>query len=140
MQLKIKRSQKDSMLGAAVFTLDARLDLTAKEQADIKRYKLGNQVVYNSESSRKHIEKGDAAMDGSTLGYAKALASFAMAGLKLNITVNGLEKGQHIECKTLDEVMGAEQALVEACQNTKAYLSTAATFDGRETVLDFPDA
>lgn len=140
MQLKIKRSQKDGMIGGVTFMLDARLAFTPKEQDDVKRYKLGGLVIYNSESSKKSIAAGDSHIDGSTLGYIKSIGSFALAALKLNITVNGLEKGQHIECKTLDEVMGAEQALVEACQNAKAYLTIAATFDGREAVIDFPDA
>ena len=140
MQLKIKRSQKDGMIGGVTFMLDARLAFTPKEQDDVKRYKLGNQVIYNSESSKKNIDKADSSMDGSALGAVKALGFLAIAHLKLNITVNSLEKGQHVECKTLDEVIGVEQALVEACQNARTYLTVAATFDGREAVIDFPDA
>jgi hypothetical protein len=33
--------------------------------------------------------------------------------------------------------MGAEQAIMTACQNLKAFLDTAATFDGREVLFDF---
>lgn len=139
MQLKIRRSQKETgmMSKSVIFCLDARAEFTQEEAANISKYKLGGQVVYNSEASKKHLASGDRQIDGSTVGYVKAIGAFALAAMQLNITVNSLTQGQHIECKTLDEVLGAEEALTEACQNLKAYLEAAATFDGRETVLDF---
>src|SRR3546814_10949521 len=42
-----------------------------------------------------------------------------------------------MECKSLDELLGAEDAIMTACQNLKAYLQAASTFDGRETLIDF---
>jgi hypothetical protein len=60
-----------------------------------------------------------------------------MMALSLNVTVDGLISGQHIECKDLDELLGAESAIIEACQNAKGYLDVASTFDGREQVLEF---
>lgn len=140
MQLKLKRSQKTSgMLSkTAVFCLDARLDLAPAERANVEKYKLGPLVIYNSESSKKHLEHIQAAAAG-TGGLLKGAISIAMAKLALNITIDGLTRGQHVECKDLQELMGAEEAINAACENTKAYLDLAATFDGREIVIDFND-
>lgn len=137
MKLAIRRSQKEQgmMNKFVVFCLDVRGQFTPQEQDAIKRYKLGNQVIYNSEASKRHIAAGDASADGTMKGSLKAIASFALAGLNLNITINSLSEGQHIECKSLDEVIAAEQALLEACNVLKAYLQTAATFNGTETVV-----
>jgi hypothetical protein len=140
MQLKLTRSQREAgaFSKSVVFCLDARAQLTAEEQASVNRYKLGGQVIYNSEAARRHLEAfKDSASTGTARGYLKAMASAAMAAMHLNITINGLQQGQHIECKSLDELLSAEDALMTACQNLKAYLDTAATFDGREVLFDF---
>jgi hypothetical protein len=42
-----------------------------------------------------------------------------------------------IELKDLDDLLGAEQEVIEGCQHLKADLDAAATFDGREVVIDF---
>jgi len=60
-----------------------------------------------------------------------------MMALSLRITIDGLRNGQHIECKELDELLGAEAAILNACKNLKAYLETVQTFDGREEVVEF---
>ena len=140
MQLKLTRSQRESgvLSRAVLFCLDARVQLTPEEQASVNRYKLGGQLIYNSEASKQRVKAGEAAMaDGTGSGGFKALAQFALARLHLNITVDSLQRGQHIECKSLDELLGAEEALMEACQNLRAYLDTAASFDGREVLVDF---
>jgi hypothetical protein len=46
-------------------------------------------------------------------------------------------KGVHVECKSMAELLGAEQAIVEAGEKLRVYLDTAATFDGREEVHEF---
>jgi len=139
MQLKLKRSQREGGLvsKAVIFCLDARIDLTREEQANVNYYKLGSQVIYNSDASKRHLDRANAQNDGSMTGALKSLASTAMAAIKLNITINGLQSGQHVECKTMDELLGAEEAIMTACHTLKNYLDTAATFDGRETLIDF---
>lgn len=153
MQLKIKRSQRAGgmMGGKVIFGLDARADLSADEQGLVKKYALGKIVVYDSEARKKH---GDAAYGhfdnaASTPGFgassagrslwsgARGLANAAMMALSLRVTVESLISGQHIECKDLDELLGAEAAILAACKNLKAYLETAVTFDGREEVVEF---
>ena len=81
--------------------------------------------------------RSDLNRDGSLVGNLRSLGFAALAAMKLNITVNGLTNGRHIECKSLDEVLGAEEALMTACKNLQSYLDTAATFDGREVLIDF---
>jgi hypothetical protein len=153
MQLKLKRSQRSGgMLGGKLFfQLDARADLSGDEQALVKRYNLGKTVVYDSEARKKHAESAAGHFDnaagtsGSTLSAvgrgvwanARGLASVAMAALSLRVTVDSLVNGQHIECKDMDELLGAEGAFREACRNVKSYLDVAATFDGREEVVEF---
>ena len=153
MQLKLKRSQRSGgiMGGKVIFGLDARADLSADEQGLVKKYALGKIVVYDSEARKKHNEAAyghfdDAAhspgFGASSAGRslwknARGLASAAMMALSLRVTVDGLMTGQHIECKDLDELLGAEAAIRDACGNLKAYLETAVTFDGREEVVEF---
>lgn len=147
MQLKLKRTQRaGGMLGGKVlFALDARADLAPGEKALVQKYGLGKTVVYDSEARKKHAEAGYGHFDEaaqSSVGRslwknARGLASAAMISLALRVTVDGLMNGQHIECKDLDELLGAESAILDACKNLKGYLETALTFDGREEVVEF---
>lgn len=139
MQLKIQRSQRDSgvISKTAMFCLDARVEFTAEERRHISRYKLGKEVIYSSEAAKLHAAKGDANVGAGTLGNIKAIGSFVMARLNLNISIESLERGQHVECKSLEELLGAEDAIMTACKNLKSYLATAATFDGREVLFKF---
>lgn len=141
MQLKIKRSQRNSqgLVGSKLFyVLDARAELTAEELSAAQRYGLMGQVVYNSKASEEALAKSRAHNEsGSWKGTFSSFAYLALAAMNLNITINGLIKGTHIECKDLDELLGAEEALIEACKNLRTYLETAKTFDGREVILDF---
>ena len=153
MQLKLKRSQRSGgiMGGKVIFALDARVDLTADEQGLVKKYALGKLVVYDSEARKKHqgatyghfddaahTSGNDLSSAGKSLWKsARGLASAAMMALSLRVTVDSLVGGQHIECKDLDELLGAEGAIRDACGSLKAYLETALTFDGREEVVEF---
>jgi hypothetical protein len=64
------------------------------------------------------------------------IAQAAMHRLSLNITIDGLVKGQHIECKDMAELMAAENAIRQAAHTTYAFLESARTFDGRELIVD----
>ncbi len=143
MQLKLQRSQRDGgvMSKTVIFCIDARVEFTPAEQASITRYKLQKQVIYNSEASKKHLDSAAGFQVGNSLGgNLRSLASVAMAAMNLNISIESLQRGQHVECKSLDELLGAEEAIMDACRNLRAYLDTAATFDGREVLIDFNTA
>lgn len=153
MQLKLTRSQRSAGLmgGKVLFALDARAELTPDEQSLVRKYNLGKLVVYDSEARKKHTQSAFGHFDDAagTQGYqlssagkslwknARGLASIAMMALSLRVTVDSLVSGQHIECKEMDELLGAEGAILDACKNLKAYLETALTFDGREEVVEF---
>jgi hypothetical protein len=139
--LKIRRSQKSAMLGGKpTFVLDARVELAPDDQNLVRKYGLGGTVVYDSKARKARNEEAagnfQAASGGSAWQALKGVTAMALAALTLRVTVDGLMKGQQIACKELDELLAAEAAIVEACNNLKAYLGAAQTFDGRETLLE----
>lgn len=147
MKLILRRLQRSGgmLSNKVVFGLNARADLTSDEQSLVSKYRLGQYVVYDSEARKRHGDAANSHFDDATRSStgrslwksARGLASAAMAALSLRITIDSLAQGQQIECKDLDELLGAEAAIREACNNLKAYLETALTFDGREEVIEF---
>ena len=144
-QLKLKRSQKTGMLGKTSFILDARAELSPQAKGLVTKYGLGTLVIYDSKARQQRAEEAFSHFDIASIANpgkalwktARGLASAALMSISLRITVNTLMSGQHIECKDLDELLGAETAIVEACKNLKGYIETALTFDGREELLEF---
>lgn len=139
MLLKLRRSQRQGgMISSHVlFCLDAVAEFDQRESYSLNHYKLWNEVIYNSEANQRLLARSEATRDGSLGGNFKSLALAAFAMTKLYITIGGLAKGVHVECKSLEELLGAEEAIMLACQNVKDYLAAAATFDGRVSVIDF---
>jgi hypothetical protein len=136
MQLVLRRSQKTTGLvsKSVLFCLDARVDLSPEERSNVNKYRLGSQVLYNSSATEAGLAKAAAGFSGG--GLLKGAVSLAMSRLSLSITVDSLTKGHHIECKDIDELLGAEQAIQSACEHIRTYLEVASTFDGREIVVD----
>ena len=140
MQLKIQRSQRMGgvMGGTVVFCIDAQAEYSRPEQDNIARYKLGKQIIYNSRAAQKHIERAKlGAQIGGAWGYAGSAASFVLAKMSLNISVDSLGWGQHIECKDMLELLEAEEEVMVACRMLKRFLETAATFNGSLALIDF---
>jgi hypothetical protein len=147
MQLKIRRSQRTAGITGSkiIFSLDARVEPKAEDAELIRKYKLGNAVVYDSAARRQHSEAvgahAEATRGASTAGIlyrvARTSISAAAAALSLRVTVDSLISGVHIECKDLEELIDAESAIVEACKTVKSYLDIALTFDGREEIVEF---
>lgn len=140
MKLMVSRSQKTGGMisSTVIFGLDARVELTPEEAADVRKYKLGKEVIYNSEAAKRHLDGVNAGLSqGGATGFMKGLASAAMAKLSLNITIDDLLNGQHVQAKDMNEMVGAEAAIVEACQTLRTYLNIASTFDGKADVREF---
>lgn len=137
MQLSLRRSQRKSgmMSRDVIFCLHAQIRLTNEERHAIDEYKLGKLTVYNGEKTREHAAKGQAALAEGKL--IRGLASAARSALSLRLTIDNLATGQDVECKSLDEVLDAEAAIREACENCKQYIETAQSFDGKEETIDF---
>jgi len=156
MRLKLKRSQRSSVLGKMIFMLDARMELTQDEYGLLRKYRLGNDVIYESSSRQRrkeqtlaHLEmtKGGPSLTDSAgtqmWGAAKSLFSLGRAGvsaataaLSLRVTIDSLISGVHVECKSMNELLEAEWAIREAAQNLRGYLDIAVTFDGREEIVE----
>jgi hypothetical protein len=135
MELRIKREQATSgfMGNKVAFVLRAQAFLTPDESAHIKKYGLGKEVIYASESARKHASKGvDALSGGGAGGVVSGLARIAASKLSLSITIDSLTNGQTIQCSSLDEAIDAEDALKSACANAKTYIEIASRYNGSE--------
>lgn len=146
--LKLKRSQRSSLTGKVMFVLDARIELSSADVGLIRKYRLGDDVVYEStsrkqsmEASRKHLQMSEPSKTGGAgktlFRLARAGISATAAALSLRITINSLMTGVHVECKSMGELMQAESAIIEAVTDVRDYLDVAETFDGREEILEF---
>ena len=110
-------------IGAPVFMLDVRADLSPQERKDIGTYKLGKTVLYS---------RGELVGNGSgLLGLASRLAFKAM---NISVSVDDLAGGKRIECKDIVEMIAVEDQIKEAATTFKAVLQTAAHFGGEEVV------
>jgi hypothetical protein len=154
MVLKIKRSTKDGVLGRVIYIIDARMDASAAIRSTIAKHRLGSRVIYESDARQEHRAAAQRHIDesssdnslfappsehlkgvGKTLWkLSRAAVSATRAALSLRITVNSLLSGVHIECKDLDELGEAEDALVAAKSNLEGYIARLGSFDGREEI------
>ena len=147
MQLKIQRSQRTGGItgNTVFFALDVRADYSPEEQGNIRKYKLGSQVIYNSRAAQKHLDNVGAQLGrthtggvGETAaGLARGALSLAMAKMSLNISIDSLGRGHHIECKDLEELLETEDTVRTACKNVTRFLEVAETFNGSETVIEY---
>jgi hypothetical protein len=119
MKLLLRRNQKKALMGGSIkFILEARAELTDIESENVKKYKVGNTMIYTNLQDR-----------GSGL---LGVMSRAMRGIE--VTVNDLVHGKHVECKDIVEMVAIEDQLKEASQTFKRILDTAARFGGEEIV------
>lgn len=153
--LKLKRSQKNSAMGALIYMLDARIDASQETLNLIVKHSLGSRVIYESEARQVHRARAKGHLEDTRGGpgllapaseqakgaaktmwkIGRAAVSAVRASLALRITVNSLLSGVHVECKSMEELLEAEEAIREAKDNLEAFIETAKTFDGREEVL-----
>jgi hypothetical protein len=158
MQLKLKRSERrSSVRGKPIFMLDARMEVSADILDTIRKYSLGSRVVYESSTREKHREAAmghleDSKSDSSVLfapptehlkdagrtawKLTRAAVSMGLSALSLRITISSLISGVHVECKDMEELLEAEEAIQTAAINLKHYIDTAGTFDGQEQVVE----
>ncbi len=130
MKLTLTRSQKSSgVLSKSVkFTLVARVQLTEAEAANVKKYKMGREVIYSKD--RIGFDETDYK---SAKGWAKNIAAFAAA---ITITVDDLIGGKTIECKDITEIMAMAEQFKQACSGLSSMLLACSGFEGEE-VIDY---
>lgn len=130
MKLILRRSQKPTgfISKTVQFTLQARVHLTEAEAANVKKYKMGHEVLYSKD--RMGYRDSD---NQSAGGMARNLAAIAVA---VTITANDLVTGKTIECKDILEMSAIVEQIKSACEGFKVILDAAAQFEG-EQVLEY---
>ena len=130
MQLRLNKSQRESgvMSKKVMFSLAAKVDLSAEEADLVKRYKMGREVIYNKDRINQRSE-----IPSTIGGLARDISAMT---LNINLTVDNLVSGRTIECKDITEIMEAEASVISACQGLKNLLEACAGFEGEE-VIDF---
>lgn len=123
MKLLLRRDQKSGFTGKITFILDVRAETTDEEKANIKKYKLGETMLY---------ERNKLGDQGSGLLGLASRAAFKM--INLSVSVDDLSKGKQIECKDIVEMIAVEDQIKEASHTFHAVLKTAASFGGEEVV------
>lgn len=123
MKVLLRRDQKSSMMGKVSFTLDVRAELSEPEKASIKKYKLGEMMLYERDK-----------ISGGT-GLLGVASRFALKMMTVSVSVNDLANGKHIEVKDIVEMLAVEDQIKEAAQTFVFVLKAAQTFGGEE-VLD----
>jgi hypothetical protein len=149
--LKLKRGERTGALGRIYFTLDARMAVSAENAAYIKKHKLGNEAIYDSENRKKHATSGlihignlaDVGSAGPVAAVGKtfyhigrAVVSGTISKLSLRVTYNSLIKGVHVESRSMSELSDAEEAILNAARYLKMRIEKGQTFDGREQLFD----
>ena len=118
MRLILSRSQKSTITRKPKFVLKAFADLDDEEASNVKKYRMGNTMLFTNLADRG---KG-------------ILGAIARAIQGIEITVDSLVFGKTIECKDILEMIGIEQEIQEACGYFKQMLDTAAQFGGDEVI------
>lgn len=124
MKLLLRRDQKSGLIGKITFTLAVRAELTDEEKSNIKKYKLGDTMLYERMTM---TDKGS-----GLLGVASRLAFKAM---NLTVSVDDLSGGKKIDCKDIVEMLAVEDQIKEASQTFKNVLEAAASFGGEEVIV-----
>jgi hypothetical protein len=123
MKLLLRRDQKSGLIGKITFILTVRAELTEVEKDNIKKYKLGDTMLYERMTM---TDKGS-----GLLGVASRLA-FKM--MNISVSVNDLSGGKKIDCKDIVEMLAVEDQIKEAAQTFKNVLEAAASFGGEEVI------
>ena len=123
MEMLLRRDQRSGMLGGVTFSLEVRARLTADEQKNLGRYKLGKTILY---TKSEIVDPGR-----GLLGMASRLAFKAM---NISVSVDDLANGKRIECKDILEMLAVEDQIKEAAVTFKQVLMAAAHFGGEEVL------
>ena len=124
MKLLLRRDQKSGMLSSKItFILTVRAELSEEEKSNIRKYKLGSDLLY----SRKDFT-------GSTEGFKGLAAALAHRMTNLTVSVDDLTTGKKIDCKDIVEMLAVEEQIKEAARTLKSVLEASTHFDGEEVI------
>lgn len=124
MKLLISRDQRQGALGLGkiVFKVSFRADITEEEREALKKYKLGDTVLYE----RNPTYQG--------WGLGGRVAAAVLNAIDVKVTVKDLAEGKSVECKDIIEMLAIEEQVREAGKVFHAVLHAAKNFGGEETV------
>ncbi len=97
----------------------SKVELTSDEEENIKKYKLGDTILYTNMADR-----------GS--GVLGAISRKAMG---VEFTINDLTRGRKIESEDIIEIIGLEEQITSAAQSFKEILEASSNF-GNQTVVN----
>jgi hypothetical protein len=147
--LRLRRSQKHGFLGLR-YVLDARIDVSAEIRGLIDKHKLFKKVIYESDARKQRASnvQGYLASNEAVSLFApprehvlslwflvRAIFSAAWASLALRITVSSLMAGVHVVCKSMEELLEAEDAIRSAKGALEGYIHEISKFDGTEEII-----
>jgi len=162
-QVLFKRTQRVNWYGRVVFGIVARLAMTHQQLADVRRYWLGRVVAFDSlrrerqnqlavmhmqlaakAKSEAHDKKSFWSRRWATLrSFLTKLFWIFIAVINLflglffvRVTIAKLVRGKLVESKDLTLILQAKDAIEDSSKYLKEYLTTAATFDGREEMFE----
>jgi hypothetical protein len=149
MHLLIRRSQRDDgwFESSITFIRDCQLDMSEEEHYLFTRYGIADRIVYNSEDFVEHLEAADAAReeaakDVTDLGtvYSQSLVAFfhnIMGRLSLQISLQSLVDGLHVESQDLEETLYIEKLVREGVEFIAQYFELGFTFDSSEALHEY---
>ena len=125
MELLLQKDQKSGLMGGTKFLLTAKAKLTSEEESAVKRYKLGETILYEKPN------------DGPNMASITSMLAYRFTVPRIN--VNDLTSGKSIEAKDVVEILDAEAQILRAAEVFHRVLSATSTF-GTETVHTFSAA
>jgi hypothetical protein len=132
-QLKLVRFNRIERSGRTSYVLRAHVELNDEAHFLVRKYHLDRTVVYDNMRHR-HVSHDCTAQNligrNTSTNEDSSLPSFYF-------TIDSLISGVQIECKNLHQLLDIEQAITQACENTKIMVQDAQTFEGRADSLGF---
>ncbi len=122
MELLLTRDQKGGLMGGIKFQLTARAQLTPDESEAVKKYKMGDTVLWEKPN------------DGPNIQSVTSILKHRF--LVPRVQVFDLINGKTIEAKDIVEILDAEEQLLSAANLFHKMLTAAKSFGG-ETVHQF---
>ena len=162
-QVLFKRSQRVNWYGRVIFGITARLSMTEKQLALVRKYWLGRVIAFDSlrrqrqnELARLHLQL---AMTASADAHDKkkfwsrrwatvrtffkrlfwiitASIGFILSFFFIRVTIAKLARGKLIESKDLALLMQSKEAVEDSTTYLREYLVLAETFHGEEELFE----
>lgn len=138
MELLLSKSQEKGMLGmgAISFILDVKTRLTPEESELVKRYKMGDILIYEK-LPVSDIAKVTGGLASGLLAVASKVLKLQFKVLKLQFKVSDLVNGRTVKCKDIGEMISAHEQIESAADNFYNLLMAAKNFEGEE-VITYP--